>query len=167
MDSTIGGAKKEVAESGFEYLLGEILSLDYPMPSNDQAAEETRRLENIGYEVGYRMIERLNNNYKFIGTDPLDIIKFICKDFWEEIFRKKIDKLQTNHRGVFVLTDLRFKWLEKYSSDDIASKQAAAKMLNVPCGIIRGALSNLGLLAIVNADFNNLPACTFNIRIKS
>jgi hypothetical protein len=54
MDSTIGGAKKEVAESGFEYLLGEILSLDYPMPSNDQAAEETRRLENIGYEVGYR-----------------------------------------------------------------------------------------------------------------
>jgi hypothetical protein len=79
----------------------------------------------------------------------------------------QIDKLQTNHRGVFVLTDLRFKWLEKYSSDDIASKQAAAKMLNVPCGIIRGALSNLGLLAIVNADFNNLPACTFNIRIKS
>jgi hypothetical protein len=156
-----------VAESSFEYLLGEILSLNYPSPSNDQAAEEMRRLENIGYETGYRMIEKLNNNHKFIGTDPLDIIKFICKDFWEEIFRKKIDKLQTNHRGVFVLTDLRFKWLEKYSSDDIASKQAAAKMLNVPCGIIRGALANLGLLAIVNADFNNLPACTFNIRIKS
>lgn len=134
------------------------------------------------------MIEKLGNNNKFIGSDPLDLIKFICKEFWEEIFRKKvhsifsplllsskylivcmpqIDKLQTNHRGVFVLTDLRFRWLEKYSSDDIASKQAAAKMLNVPCGIIRGALANLGVLAIVNADFNNLPGCTFNIRVKS
>lgn len=67
---------------------------------------------------------------------------------------------------MFVLTDSRFKWLEKYSSDDIASKQAAAKMLNIPCGLLRGALHNLGITAIVNADFNNLPACTFNIRVK-
>lgn len=45
-----------------------------------------------------------------------------------------MDKLQTNHRGVFVLSDLRFKWLEKYSSDDIDSKQAAERMLHFPCG---------------------------------
>jgi hypothetical protein len=77
-----------------------------------------------------------------------------------------VDKLQTNHKGVFVLTDSKFKWLEKYSSDDISSKQAASKMLHIPCGIISGALANLGLPAIVNADFNNLPSCTFNIRIK-
>lgn len=79
----------------------------------------------------------------------------------------QIDKLQTNHRGVFVLSDSRFKWLERYSSDDIASKQAAARMLNFPCGMMRGALANLGVLAIVNADFNTLPGCTFNIRIKT
>jgi hypothetical protein len=68
---------------------------------------------------------------------------------------------------VFVLTDSKFKWLERYSSDDIASKQAAAKMLSIPCGILRGALANFGVLAIVNADFNNLPSCTFNIRVKN
>lgn len=113
------------------------------------------------------MIERLTNGHKHIGTDPLDLIKFICKEFWEEIFKKKVDKLQTNHRGVFVLTDAKFKWLERYSSDDIASKTAASNMLHIPCGMIRGAMANLGVLAIVNADFNNLPACTFNIRVKS
>jgi hypothetical protein len=79
----------------------------------------------------------------------------------------QIDKLQTNHRGVFVLSDFKFKWLDRYSSDDIASKQAAAKLLNFPCGLLRGALANLGLTAIVNADFNVLPSCTFHIRIKS
>ena len=36
------------------------------------------------------MIEKLGNNNKFIGSDPLDLIKFICKEFWEEIFRKKV-----------------------------------------------------------------------------
>ena len=75
--------------------------------------------------------------------------------------------MQTNHRGVFVLSDTKFKWLEKYSSDDIESKQAAERMLHFPCGMIRGALANLGVLALVNADFNNLPACTFNIRVKT
>ncbi|RYG67989.1 hypothetical protein EON64_06185 [archaeon] len=78
-----------------------------------------------------------------------------------------MDKLQTNHRGVFVLTDLKFKWLEKYSSDDIASKQIAAQMLQIPCGMIRGALADMGVLATVNADFNNMPAVTFNIRVKA
>lgn len=30
--------------------------------------------------------------------EPLDVIKFVCKDFWIAIFKKQIDKLQTNHR---------------------------------------------------------------------
>ena len=75
--------------------------------------------------------------------------------------------MQTNHRGVFVLSDNKFKWLDKYASDDIKSKEEAARMLHFPCGIIRGALANLGLVCIVNADFNTLPSCSFNIRVKT
>lgn len=29
-------------------------------------------------------------NHKFIGSEPLDVIKFICKEFWEELFKKKV-----------------------------------------------------------------------------
>lgn len=123
-------------------------------------------------------------------SDPLEIVKFVCKDFWDEVFKKKvlflflrlslvifthqfsldllqIDKLQTNHRGVYVLSDFKFRWLDRYASDDIASKKAAARMLHFPCGILRGALANLGLSSIVVAEFNTLPHCTFNIKIKS
>ena len=114
-----------------------------------------------------RYIEKIADNQKILDTDPLDIVKFICKEFWEAIFNKKIDKLQTNHRGVFVLSDNSFKWLAKFSSDDMAAKQAAVRLLYFPCGMIRGALANLGYTSIVNADFNVLPSCTFNIRIKN
>lgn len=37
------------------------------------------------------------------------MIKFICKDFWTEIFRKQIDNLRTNHKGVYVLADNKFR----------------------------------------------------------
>lgn len=33
--------------------------------------------------------------------------------------------------------------------------------LYFPCGIIRGALSNLGIPCAVSADISNLPACEF------
>lgn len=48
---------------------------------------------------------------------PLDSIKFICKDLWTLLFRKQIDNLKTNHRGVFVLTDNRFQPLHRVSPD--------------------------------------------------
>lgn len=66
-----------------------------------------------------------------------------------------------------MLSDFKFKWLEKYASDDAVSKETAARMLHFPCGILRGALANLGLSSIVVAEFTSLPACTFNIKIKS
>lgn len=34
--------------------------------------------------------------------DHLEAIKFICKDFWSELFKKQIDNLKTNHRVCFI-----------------------------------------------------------------
>jgi hypothetical protein len=66
-----------------------------------------------------------------------------------------------------VLSDYKFKWLERYSSDDIKAKQSATKLLHFPRGILKGALANLGMNAVVTADFNALPSITFSIRLKS
>lgn len=30
--------------------------------------------------------------------DELDVMKFICKDFWTKVFRRQIDNLRTNHQ---------------------------------------------------------------------
>ncbi|KAK7849010.1 trafficking protein particle complex subunit 6b [Quercus suber] len=88
-------------------------------------------------------------------SDHLDAIKFICKDFWSELFKKQIDNLKTNHRGTFVLQDNRFRWLahisgnpspkngdlSQYNYNPLAENKAAqatSMHLNFPCGIIRG-----------------------------
>ncbi|RZC55961.1 hypothetical protein C5167_014813 [Papaver somniferum] len=111
-------------------------------------------------------------------SDHLEAIKFICKDFWSELFKKQIDNLKTNHRGTFVLQDNRFRWLTRMSIDPVPvivtdsssqdpsavttenkAEQATSMHLYFPCGIIRGALSNLGIPCAVSADMSNLPAC--------
>jgi len=101
----------------------------------------------------------------------LEAVKFLCKEFWTEVFRKQIDKLQTNHRGIFVLKDNELRWLRRFPTEDERSRVAAIKMLAFPCGLIRGALSNLGISAVVSCDFladgRSMSACSFNIKIKA
>lgn len=31
-------------------------------------------------------------------SENLDVIKFLCKEFWSKVFQKQIDNLKTNHR---------------------------------------------------------------------
>lgn len=80
----------------------------------------------------------------------------------------QIDKLQTNHRGVFVLTDSKFRWLAPFTADDEATRVAAATVLNFPCGLIKGALENLGITSTVHAEVSPaVPSCSFTIKMKS
>ncbi|GLE05866.1 hypothetical protein PINS_up015047 [Pythium insidiosum] len=181
---------KDIADCCFQQLYGEIMRTmlaRYPQPgpttdaegqennlesgdaevAKNRKEELTMRLEAMGYDVGYRFVERSARDRPRM-TEPLDVIKFVCKDFWIMIFKKQIDKLQTNHRGVFVVQDYSFRWLSGFSSStDQHTRDMALLFLVFPCGLIRGALANLGITAIVNADLTTLPGCLFNIKIKS
>ena len=162
------GKGPRVSESAMSFLIREIMFYKPPVIEGQSDLEiqvaRTQRIEKMGYDIGYRLTEKLTKEQKFLGFAELDLIKFICKEFWDEIFKKKIDKLQTNRKGVFFLFDNSFRWLEKHSSDDPATKEAAAVLLHLPCGIVRGALDNLGMTAVVNADFTSLPSVTFHIK---
>ncbi|ETW07236.1 hypothetical protein H310_01802 [Aphanomyces invadans] len=166
----------EVAESCFLQLYAEaVRSMVERHPTSAEKSPEdvwtpsdelTAKLEAFGYDVGYRFVERFSRDRPRM-LEPLDVIKFLCKDFWIHIFKKQIDKLQTNHRGVFVLQDFNFRWIQALSGEnDAESKQKALVFLIFPCGLLRGALANLGILAIVNADLNAVPGCVFNIKLR-
>lgn len=47
-----------------------------------------------------------------------------------------------------------------------SAKQMAALHAKYPAGLIRGALSGLGVVASVGVEVNDLPACQFTIRIQ-
>jgi hypothetical protein len=182
-----------VSDPAMEFLLTEVLrwveqSCQKQAKEGDEesaifAAEmAASKLERMGYSVGYRLCERLAQNKTFgspsTSKDPsqavaaaqLEAVKFLCKEFWMEVFRKQIDKLQTNHRGVFVLKDMDLRWLSRLPPNQETARVAAIQMLAFPCGLVRGALSNLGIPAVVSCDFladgTNMSACSFNIKVK-
>ncbi|KAL6989585.1 hypothetical protein U1Q18_015338 [Sarracenia purpurea var. burkii] len=173
---------REVSESCVESLLTEIVSSYCNRFYANKPELAARRIEAIGYQVGHQLSERYTMERPRF-TDHLEAIKFICKDFWSELFKKQIDNLKTNHRGTFVLQDNRFRWLSRTSIEpssensgsaqdpsamaESKAAQATGMYLYFPCGIIRGALSNLGIPCAVSADISNLPACSFVVRIKA
>ncbi|XP_024979628.1 trafficking protein particle complex subunit 6B-like isoform X2 [Cynara cardunculus var. scolymus] len=165
---------REVSESCMDSLLTEIVSSYCNRFYANKPELAARRIEAIGYQVGHQLSERYTiERPRF--TDHLEAIKFICKDFWSELFKKQIDNLKTNHR------DNKFRWLSRMSGDpseisgaaqdpstmsENKAAQATGMHLYFPCGIIRGALSTLGIPCAVSADISNLPACSFVVRIK-
>ncbi|XVF30854.1 hypothetical protein REPUB_Repub16aG0093700 [Reevesia pubescens] len=170
---------REVSESCIDSLLTEMVSTYCNRFYANKPELAARRIEAIGYQVGHQLSERYTMERPRF-SDHLEAIKFICKDFWSELFKKQIDNLKTNHRGTFVLQDNRFRWLTRMSIDQspengaseapsiMADNKAVQSMhLYFPCGILRGALSNLGIPCAVSADISNLPACSFVIRIKA
>ncbi|KAH0145857.1 transport protein particle component, partial [Aureobasidium melanogenum] len=143
------------------------------------------RLDSLGYRVGLGLVEKLSQN-SARPTTALDMIKFVCKDLWQVVFRKQIDNLKTNHRGTFVLTDNKFLALGRMSVDRGRGPRGAEEALRkaqpdlgiieltfappkkqflyFPCGIIRGALAGFGLSVAVHAETSELPQAIFQIR---
>lgn len=102
-----------------------------------------------------------------IFADDLQAITFLCKDFWTEVYGKQMDKLRTNHKGVFELQDHRFRAVLRVSAAPEANAgEAARRFLVLPCGMIRGALHALGIHATVRAEAQGLPGVVFVIHVR-
>ncbi|KAF9381020.1 Trafficking protein particle complex subunit 33 [Podila verticillata] len=133
----------------------------------DEAMEAVYfKLEMIGFRVGERLIEKISKD-RMRFTDNLEVVKFVCKEVWMFLFKKQIDNLKTNHRGVYVLQDNNFRWFARMAHDQ-SSAESVKKVtpyLWFPCGILRGILSNLGIPSVVVAETSALPGCTFQIKI--
>ncbi|KAI4869515.1 transport protein particle component [Hypoxylon rubiginosum] len=122
------------------------------------------RLEGLGYRVGLGLVERFSRDRPRFN-DTLDAIKFVCKDLWMLVFKKQVDNLKTNHRGVYVLTDNAFRPLSRMSTDPGGRAVLRAQpFLWFPCGVVRGALAAMGIAATVQAETSELPGAVFQIK---
>ncbi|MBN3282424.1 TPC6B protein, partial [Polyodon spathula] len=146
-------------EAVFQFLHNELIQ--YVYRSAEQGEMENgrciTRLENMGFRVGQGLIERFTKDTARF-KDELDVMKFICKDFWTSVFKKQIDNLRTNHQGIYVLQDNKFRLLAQMSGGK-QYLEHAPKYLAFSCGLVRGGLSNLGVKSIVTAEVSTMPAC--------
>jgi hypothetical protein len=75
----------------------------------------------------------------------------------------------TRAQGVYMLLDNDHPVLVRCSpsaSKQTSVKQMAALHVKFPSGLIRGALSGLGVAASVSAEVSELPKCQFTIKIQ-
>ncbi|XP_032830179.1 trafficking protein particle complex subunit 6b [Petromyzon marinus] len=153
-------------EALFEFLHMEVVSYVCHSVQQDDTenGKVTAKLENLGYRVGQGLVERFTRDSPRF-KDELDVMKFICKDFWTSVFKKQIDNLRTNHQGVYVLQDNRFRMLTQISCGK-QYLEHAPKFLAFTCGLVRGGLSNLGINSVVTAEVSVMPACKFQVMIQ-
>ncbi len=152
----------EVEEVPFQLLHGELVK--QVLSQTQDRVKALSDLESIGFSAGYRLVEKITREHpKF--KDELELMKFICKDYWMCIFRKQIDNLRTNHQGVYVLQDKSFKYLSNISASKQYFEDSSA-FLVFTCGLLRGSLANLGVKSVVTTEVVNLPAVKFQIQVQ-
>ena len=84
-----------------DYFLSRSVSPTVSSPTRD--ADEAldaayTSIEAMGFRIGVRLAELHSIDKKRV-VEPLDCVKFICKDFWSLLFKKNVDNLKTNHRA--------------------------------------------------------------------
>lgn len=105
------GTGREVSEGLYEALLTE-MGAHYATPGAVMPCKVM--LESIGYQVGLQLCERCGRAVCCLSApltsgryardkprflESLDAIKFLCKEFWHEAFKKQVDNLKTNYRA--------------------------------------------------------------------
>ena len=143
------------------------------LPLDSQSVKLYNKLESLGYSVGHRLSERYTKDVNWLSSE-LDMIKFVCKEFWLAVWKRQVDKLQTNYKGVYVLHDSHFRLVQHLRAVHPAEQhdkerereqldEQARVYVAFSCGVLRGALMNLGVTASVRADIVRGTGVSFTI----
>ena len=136
-----------------------------------------QEIENVGVLLGRRIIDVITKDLSNVHQTQLDIVKYLCVQFWQYVFGKQIDNLKTNNSGTFVLYDTN-KFLGRISSQPLPNGQKNPDCLDRQItysfyivGLIKGALKNLGITGKgqpinVTIDKIDQPVQPFEIQIK-
>jgi len=107
-----------------------------------------KTLEEIGRDLGQKIIDHLITDVAEKFQTELDAIKYICKEFWGFAFQKPVDNLKTNNQGTFIIIDRHFKLIGRVANEDKDNQAYKDKIKCYECfvvGVVKGAVANLGL----------------------
>ena len=87
-----------------------------------------QEIQNVGVVLGKKIIDILTMNRLNLPQTQLEIVKFLGVNFWEYVFGKTFDKLQTSHTGTYEIRDnnkfiSRISSSASYDKDDFNAMQ--------------------------------------------
>merc|ERR1711968_307522 len=127
--------KREVASSCFELLHNEFVN--QVVSAHEEPLVAQYHLDVVGETVGRRLCERYTMTRMDRMRDHLEIMKFVCKEFWTTVYKKEIDQLKTDYNGTFLILDHRFRGLGSFMGAAV-TKEELHPYLQFPCGVLRG-----------------------------
>jgi len=148
----------------FDFLHMEAVRIFHDKDDEKSDSEASSKLENIGFSTGYRLVERLSRESLRHGSQ-LEVLKYVCRVVWSAVYKKEVNSLRTNNLGLYVLHDDNFRFLSSMARGKQYLEQAP-KYLSLACGIVRGALANLGVNSVVTAEVTQLPQCKFEVQVQ-
>ena len=147
----------KIDESIFYYTIHTFIFSYLYNDSSKEMETKLNQLENFGERLGICLNERVSLDFfERLGKEKSDIknlefIKYICKEIWTYVFGKPIDKLQTNHKGTFYLTDLNFKFFSRMDCNKEEQKYFLFASTFIR-SFIRGILLGFQLESEVNME---------------
>jgi hypothetical protein len=145
-------AKKEVSEAAFHFLFSEIVQ--YCLKKDKNSLSE--QLEEFGYSLGPRYLELLCFRERGCKkeTKIVDILWFIAKPFWLNVFNKPAPSLEVhaNHSHIYMLKE------ESNICNRYACLPKGSKGVNCAAfvaGILEGFLNAAGFSCRVSAVYEN------------
>ncbi|PRW33865.1 Trafficking particle complex subunit 5 [Chlorella sorokiniana] len=152
VDKPFRPGKQEVALSAFAYLFSELVQYCQSRVSN--ISELERKLDEVGYGVGLRLLEVLA--YRERGqrreTRLLDMLKFVHSTLWRYLFGRQARDLEQSNTAEdeYMISDTDL-FVTKFVS--VPREMGHLNPAAFVAGIVRGALDGAGFPARVTAHY--------------
>lgn len=156
VDKPFRPGKQEVTLSAFAYLFSELVQYCQSRVSN--ISELERRLDEVGYGVGLRLLEVLA--YRERGqrreTRLLDMLKFVHSTLWRYLFGRQARDLEQSNTAEdeYMISDTDL-FVTKFVS--VPREMGHLNPAAFVAGIVRGALDGAGFPARVTAHYVPVP----------
>ncbi|EIE20891.1 TRAPP I complex [Coccomyxa subellipsoidea C-169] len=152
VDRPLAKGKGEVSLSAFSFLFSELVQYCQTKVSN--IGELERRLEDIGAEVGLRLLEILCFREKNSKRDIrlLDVLKFVHTSLWKYLFGRQAKDLEQSNTAEdeYMISDYDL-FVNKFIS--VPKDMGALNCAAFVAGIVKGVLDGAGFRARVTAHF--------------
>lgn len=157
VDKPFRQGRQEIALSSFAYLFSELVQYCQSRVSN--ISELERKLDEVGYGVGVRLLEVLcyRERSQRRETRLLDMLKFVHSTLWRYMFGRQARDLEQSNSAEdeYMISDIDLSYVTKYVS--VPKEMGHLNPGAYVAGVVRGVLEGAGFPARVTAHSVPVP----------
>mmetsp|Transcript_4327 Transcript_4327/g.4783 ORF Transcript_4327/g.4783 Transcript_4327/m.4783 type:complete len:195 (-) Transcript_4327:30-614(-) len=154
----------QVESSALYFMLHEYFTYISESPKELNIKQE--ELKSVARVLARNIMERISEDQLGRLKDKVEVMKFLCKDFWTYLFGKIVDKLQTDSKGTYRIIENEFKFLKRLPATTDKAKEYISLCGKFFSELLKGALLTFNIESEVTLDTANYQEYSFTVKIK-